>query len=210
MSLLAALVVGMLSVCLSSCGDDPEPPFIKVAQPSVNFEASGGSTSVAVQSNTSWNITGMPSWLTVAPSTGNGNGTFSITANPNTDQARNCTLYLTAGDATATVTVYQQGKGIVSLADQVSGTYSGRLTLGEEVLEDAYIVRVTKLTDNTVAVKANFFGDDDMNFNLIQSGSQIAFSNATLSNFSMYALGNTLVINYLSNGGNMLTYTGTK
>ena len=32
----------------------------------------------------------------------------------------------------------------ISLADKVAGTYSGRLSLGETVLEDAYIVTVTK------------------------------------------------------------------
>lgn len=100
---------------------------------------------------------------------------------------------------------------VVTLADRVAGTYSGRLMLGTDVREDAYIVTVTKLTDNTVKVAARFFGDaGSENFNLSESSNQIVFTNSTISNFSMYVTGNSMVINYLSNGGNMLTYTGTK
>ncbi len=100
---------------------------------------------------------------------------------------------------------------VVTLADRVTGTYSGRLMLGGEVRQDAYIVTVTKLTDKTVKVSANFFGDKgEENFNLSESSNQILFTNSTISNFSMYVTGNSMVINYLSNGGNMLTYTGTK
>lgn len=101
----------------------------------------------------------------------------------------------------------------VSLADRVSGTYSGQLTLGTSVREDAYIIKITKLTDSTVSVWAKFFPDDvdnTMNFNLSESAGQIVFSNQSISDFSMYLTGSTLIINYLSNGGNMLTYTGTK
>ena len=100
---------------------------------------------------------------------------------------------------------------VVTLADRVTGTYSGRLMLGGEVRQDAYIVTVTKLTDKTVKVSAKFFGDKgEENFNLSESSNQILFTNSTISNFSMYVTGNSMVINYLSNGGNMLTYTGTK
>lgn len=99
---------------------------------------------------------------------------------------------------------------VLSLADQVSGTYSGRLKLGDTVREDAYIIKVSKLTNTTVAVEAKFFGDEPVNFNLVQDGNQIAFSNATLNNFNMYYSGGQVVINYLSAGGDMLTYTGTK
>lgn len=99
---------------------------------------------------------------------------------------------------------------VLSLADMVSGTYSGRLTLGDEVKADAYIIDITKLTSTTVAVKAKFFGDDPMNFNLSQVNGLVIFSNATLSNFDMSYTNGSIVINYLSNGGNMLTYRGSK
>ena len=98
----------------------------------------------------------------------------------------------------------------ISLADKVACTYSGRLSLGETVLEDAYIVTVTKQTANTVSVYAKFFGDNAKNFNLSESNGQIHFSNSTLSNFNMSVTGNAVVINYLSGSGNMLTYVGNK
>lgn len=91
----------------------------------------------------------------------------------------------------------------------VQGTYSGRLTNGEVIVSDAYIVTITKLTNETVQVQADFF-DGSKNFNLSKSGNQISFSNATLSNFSMYYMGGNVVINYLSKGGAMLTYNGKK
>lgn len=91
----------------------------------------------------------------------------------------------------------------------VQGTYSGRLTNGDVIVSDAYIVTITKLTNETVQVQADFF-DGSKNFNLSKSGNQISFSNATLSNFSMYYMGGNVVINYLSKGGAMLTYNGKK
>lgn len=98
-----------------------------------------------------------------------------------------------------------------SLADRVKGTYSGKLTSGSNVLEDAYIVKITKQTDNTVTVEAKFFGDDGgMNFNLSESNGIINFSNSGLSNLTMYMTSGTLIITYKANSGNMLTYTGTR
>lgn len=63
----------MTSVVLSfvSCGsddEDPVPSSLQVSQTSVSFSADGGSTSIIVTSNTTWNITGGDNWLTVTKS----------------------------------------------------------------------------------------------------------------------------------------------
>ena len=68
---------------------------------------------------------------------------------------------------------------------------------------------MTKLSDTAVNVTAAFF-DTPQNFNLSQGVNQIEFSNSTLANIKMYVTGNTMIVNYLSAGGYMLSYTGVK
>lgn len=110
-SMLAMMIVGLLSVGLSSCSDDKEDDKVSVSQTSVSFGDTGGTQSVQVLSNTKWTVSGAPNWLTVAPPSGSGNGMISITANANTSStSQNCTLFITAGSASATVSVSQTGK----------------------------------------------------------------------------------------------------
>ena len=209
-SLLSMFMVVSLCVSFVSCGSDDEEDKVVVNMPSVSFGESGGSQTIQVTSNTGWTVTGAPNWLSVSPSQSSGNGTISITANANTGKdSRSCTLYISAGSASTQVSVYQSAKN-QSLADRVEGVYSGRLMLGETVMEDAYIIKIIKQTDTTVTVDAPFFGGDTYNFNLSENGSQIMFSNSTIQNFSMSVMGNQVSISYLSSGGNMLTYSGIK
>lgn len=109
-SLLAMIMVAAMSVCVSSCDDDPADE-VTVSMPSVNFGDNGGTMTVAISSNTSWTVSGAPGWLTVSPIQGSNNGAFSLTATANTDKdSRNCVLYVSAGDASAMVSVTQSGK----------------------------------------------------------------------------------------------------
>lgn len=128
-SMLAFVMVSVLSVGLVSCGGgDDEPDTVTVSMPSVNLGESGGSQSIQVLSNTKWTVSGNPSWLTVAPTQGSGNGAFSITASANTENgSRNCTLFINAGSASAQVSVYQSGKTKLPAADEVSASYTGTL-----------------------------------------------------------------------------------
>lgn len=110
-SMLAVIMVGMLSVGLSSCGSDSDPDSVSVSMPSVNFDENGGSQSIQVMSNTKWTVSGNPGWLTVSPMQGSNNGVFSLTATANTEKSsRNCVLYISAGDASTMVNVNQSGK----------------------------------------------------------------------------------------------------
>ena len=208
-SLLAIIMAATVSVGLSSC-DDPDPDEVTVYPPSVSFSADGGQQTISVKSNTKWTITGMMTGVTIAPTQGSGDATITVIVTENTEKsARNGVFYVNAGDASATINVSQAGKN-QSLADRVEGVYSGRLMLGETVMEDAYIVKIIKQTDTTVSVDAPFFGGETYNFNLSENGNQILFSNSTMQNFSMSVMGNQVSISYLSSGGNMLTYSGTK
>ena len=111
-SMLTIMMVGLLSVVFVSCGDDdPDPDTVSVSMPSVNFDESGGSQSIQVMSNTKWIVSGNPGWLTVSPMQGSNNGAFSLTADANTDKnSRSCVLYISAGSASAMVSVNQSGK----------------------------------------------------------------------------------------------------
>lgn len=109
-SMLATMMVGLLSVGFVSC-DDPDPDMVSVSMPSVNFSESGGSEIIQVTSNTTWTVSGNPGWLTVSPMRGSNNGAFSLTVTANTDKNnRNCVLYINAGSASAMVSVNQSGK----------------------------------------------------------------------------------------------------
>ena len=103
----------------------------------------------------------------------------------------------------------------VSPADAVAGTYSGRRTYGTEVISDAYIVTITKITNSTVSLKADFFESVDnpdgiVNFNVSEQGNQYVLENATEANISIVVSGNSISINYLTNGNYMMSYYGTK
>jgi hypothetical protein len=60
-----------------------------------SFPSTGGTATLQIQPNSSscsWNITGVPSWLTVSTSSGTGSQTVNLTVTPNTGSARNATL----------------------------------------------------------------------------------------------------------------------
>lgn len=105
-SILSILFVGMLSVCFTSCSSEDDE--VSVSMPSVSFGENGGSQVIQVMSNTKWTVSGNPSWLTIAPIQGSKNGSFSISADKNSDKNnRSCVLYINAGNASAMVSVNQ-------------------------------------------------------------------------------------------------------
>ena len=58
----------------------------------LTFPSTGGEQKVSVSSNTSWNIEGIPSWLTVTPKSGEANGVVTISASPNTTKDEQSTV----------------------------------------------------------------------------------------------------------------------
>ncbi len=76
---------------------DPPPCAFQLQPTSQNFPHAGGSRAVTVRviqgSNCSWTVSNLPYWLTASPANGTGNGTVSLTAQPNTEPtARSATL----------------------------------------------------------------------------------------------------------------------
>lgn len=79
----------------------------------LEFESSIGSKSVSINSNTSWKITSMPSWLTVDKESGTGDSEINVTVtdNPNTTE-RNGELIISQSELVTktSINVKQKGK----------------------------------------------------------------------------------------------------
>ena len=211
-SMLAMMMVSLLSVSFVSCGGGDDPADEVTASPnSIIFETSGGSRQVQITSNTSWTISGAPSWLTVSPMSGKGNATISISASASSSyESRNAFLSIQAGKASTGISITQgNGSPGGDLAQRASGVYVGKLVSGGEIVSDAYKVTINRLNSTSVEVIANFF-DETVNFNVAESQGQIILTNANYSQITMYVTGNTLNISFVNMGGTMTTYVGTK
>lgn len=57
--------------------------YIETEQSELSFNAAGGSQNLTVLSNTNWTISSAPSWITVSPSQGEGDGSVKVTASDN-------------------------------------------------------------------------------------------------------------------------------
>jgi mannan endo-1,4-beta-mannosidase len=75
---------------------------------SVSLVSAASSSPVSVTANVSWTVTDNQSWLSVAPTSGSNNGSFTISATANTGTAaRTGTVTVTGGSLTRTVSVTQ-------------------------------------------------------------------------------------------------------
>ncbi len=84
--------------------------YLTLSANAANVGSSAGNTSFNVQSNISWTVSEACSWLTLAPSSGTGNGTITINYQQNTDVAeRQCVITVQGGAFTETFTLTQAG-----------------------------------------------------------------------------------------------------
>ena len=82
---------------------------LNVSPTSLSYIAAGGTQNINVSSNTSWTVSGRPTWLALSAVSGTNNGSISATASPNTStSARTATLtFSAAGVASRTVSITQ-------------------------------------------------------------------------------------------------------
>ena len=95
---------------------------------SLSFKALGGTETIYVNSNIKWNVLSKPSWVSASPSSINGSGYVSITAENNTNSAsRTGTVVLGIEGVTHTakVTVYQDGKYFAVNNEQIAFKSTG-------------------------------------------------------------------------------------
>jgi hypothetical protein len=104
----------------------------------------------------------------------------------------------------------------VDYGTAVSGTYIGKLKMDNEVIEDAYVVKVIRIASKAVTVAADFYprtsggGQGSANYNVSLDGTQYIFSSESSSGITISVAGRSITISFLNQGGGMTTYTGTK
>ena len=107
-------LVAVVAAIFTSCSDDKDATYldgIKVSQSYVAISTNGGSTSIDIEANGSWTVSGAPDWLNVSPASGTGNG--SITFSADAAEGRSASLNITCGDETQIINVIQ---GVVTIS----------------------------------------------------------------------------------------------
>jgi len=100
------LFVAVMACFLVGCRKPIEVSFGVQSQ---TIAADGGSCTVELNSNGEWSINTTAEWLTVSPTSGNGDVTLTLVAQPNTtQQVRSTEIQATTKDNTATLTVSQE------------------------------------------------------------------------------------------------------
>lgn len=87
--------------------------YIETEQTELSFNAAGGSQNLSVLSNTNWTVSSAPSWITVSPSQGEGDGSVKVTASDNpytTNRSGVIHLTQTGLSIDVAVSVSQAGK----------------------------------------------------------------------------------------------------
>ena len=87
--------------------------YIETEESELSFNAAGGSQNFSVLSNTNWTVSSAPSWITVSPSQGEGDGSVKVTASDNPYTAnRSGVIHLTQTGLSidVAVSVSQAGK----------------------------------------------------------------------------------------------------
>ena len=81
---------------------------LTVSPTSLSLASGASSGTVSVTSNTSWTVTDNQTWITVSPTSGSNNGSFTVSATANTaTTARTGTVTVAGGGITRTVAVTQ-------------------------------------------------------------------------------------------------------
>ena len=101
---------------------DAGPPKLTVTPSNTSVTNDSGSTTFAVESNTSWRVNVNADWLTVNPTSGNNNDTLIATYTENTATIQRLGMItVTGGGITRTVTVTQSGSLITLVHDYSFG-----------------------------------------------------------------------------------------
>ncbi|MBF0224593.1 MAG: M6 family metalloprotease domain-containing protein [Desulfobacterales bacterium] len=93
-----------------------------------------GIFTVAVTSNVSWTVTESATWLSVSPTSGTNNGSFTVNYDANTGNERSAIITVSGGGKTATVTVTQNAVSSLSVTpatktvENISGTFNVTVT----------------------------------------------------------------------------------
>lgn len=131
MSMKFACVIVLLSgfISLSSCVKKTDPVFgeqpgiLKASKDTIILNGWAGTDSLEITARDPWDISGIPSWLTVTPSSGTGNTKIllSYTLNPLSQVSRTALLTVHGVGTLTTITVIQNQANIKASAILVAG-----------------------------------------------------------------------------------------
>lgn len=108
------------ALLLSACTKD-EDPYIKVSPDNLTFEGIASSLNVTIESNTTWEITGIKDWVSPSKTSGKGDATISVTVLENDGLDRECTFNVSGSATSATIKISQTGRpGIKASATELA------------------------------------------------------------------------------------------
>ena len=140
--LLALVVLTMTVGCKKEVN-------VALNKSSIEISPEGEAVAVSLTSNGDWEVTSAPEWISISPSSGNGDATLQIVADANgTPESRSGVVTVTTKDNSASLTVTQ-------------GVRQGFVGLNPSTIEcdfqgGVYEVAVTSVGDWTVSVQANW------------------------------------------------------
>lgn len=91
----------------------------------------------------------------------------------------------------------------------VAGVYAGKLTSGGYVIDDAYIVTITRISNTVVKMNADFF-DNSVNFNVSYANGIYNLTNADYSDENITVLNKTLSIVFRNAAGSNTMFNGVR
>lgn len=126
---------------------------------SVDVDATKNTASVTVTSNEKWTVTSNKSWCTVSPSSGTGNGSFTITVAENTTTSKRDATITVKGSSsgiTQTVTVSQEAGGSTTIDVNGFGSDQNIDGKGYTLTVDTQTLTVSnQSTASTITVTSN-------------------------------------------------------
>lgn len=95
-------------------------------------------------------------------------------------------------------------------AGAVAGVYTGKLSVNSTVIEDAYVVRVDRISSTVARVSADFYSSGYENYNISYVNGQYLFGSESSVNITIAVTGKAMNINFLNGAGNITTFVGSK
>lgn len=93
---------------------------------------------------------------------------------------------------------------------QVSGVYTGKLYVDNDVIEDPYYITISRIASTVVTVAAEFYEDGSENYNVEFENGQYTLISDTSTGITITISGKNITINFLNNAGSMTSFKGRK
>lgn len=118
MKKLIAFVLTIIALALTSC---QEEPYLTVNPSSISFDQNGGTQTMKISANYPWTATVTGSGFSVSPTSGTGEATVSVTANPATGpDAVTGSITVSSEGLSSTVNLSQDAKSILTVGQGVT------------------------------------------------------------------------------------------